>query len=409
MPTARCEGPSAKKVLAKQIHACKTRGLVCEGISNVEAGTGVCTSAFATHTACGLRFLPLGLAALVSSYTFGATQAAPPSVSNMLTVHIEVTSGLNSSLAVKNFDVLQGAARFAPVLTHPSDLTAPARPGVPTHVLLMLSTSVAQMPASTREKLLEMAARGWWVSVTEPGGNITPYVNARSSLESALDALPDQAGLQQQSKAPVPSRSATPHVDAVNQLSAFTGRRVLIVMAGGVGQPFLTYSRGLIPEVYFAVGSAHLRNEQKAAQNETARKEMLGLDENGQPIVGDLCQGFGCNQSDPNMRDFFPMPAPGQKVGPKSVYYGLTIPERAHPVQLATVGDALERTVVAARWYYDLSFTVPAADLDKPFTLRFRHMPSRRIQGAASIYTVGVGATTPSIRKPVSGGLDLKF
>lgn len=339
---------------------------------------------------------------------FGAVQDAPSPVSNMLTVHIEVTSGLNSPLAVKNFEVLQGAARFTPVLTRPSDRSAPARPGVSTHVLLMLSTSAAQMPAPTRDKLLEMAARGWSVSVTEPGGNITPYVNARGSLEYALNALPDRASLQQQSKAADASRFA-PYANAVNELSSFTGRRVLIVMAGGVGQSFLTHSRELIPEVYFAIGSEQLRNEQKAAQNEATRKEMLGLDGNGQPIVGDLCQGFGCNESDPNIRDFFPMPAPGQKLGPKTLYYGLTTAESAHPIQLATVEGALEIAVAAAQRYYDLSFAIPAADLDKPFTLRFRHMPSGRSSGAASIYIVGVGSAAHSIREPVSGGLDLKF
>jgi hypothetical protein len=124
--------------------------------------------------------------------------------------------------------------------------------------------------------------------------------------------------------------------------------------------------------------------------------------------IGDLCQGFACNEHDPNVRDFFPMPAPGQKLGQKTVYYGPTTPEREHPVQLATVGDALARTISAAHRYYDLSFTVRAANLDKPFTLRFRRMSGGDC-GAASIYAVKAQDVAPSIRQPVSGGLDLKF
>lgn len=360
----------------------------------------------------------VSLAFLLAFSLHASTQNAAPPASPFSALHIEVIAAHGRVMSPKNFSVTQGSKQYSVTLMHPAGAQSGPNAGIPTHVLVVLSRPIASIPAALRESLHEVLARGWWVSVMQPGGYRTPYVRDEQGFEKAVAAAPaendpDDADHGQRE----PSRAAR-YRSAALDLALYSGRRVLIVMRGAFSDAAPQDLGRMIPEIYLAVGPVALRamrDQRKAAETQAGARDLLGEDANGQPRID-----LGCinpDNSDVGARSPIcagPESASGSgEMARVNRRTGAATPfgfaGQARATIVGTVDDALQRALGSAADYYDLQVTVPTSALLDPFTLRFRHLQSASVTGAAAIYTLSPQAGGPPRREPSPGGLILKM
>jgi hypothetical protein len=161
------------------------------------------------------------------------SSAGSPSASSTKTVHFEVIEhGRAASLSSSEF-VATVAGAEVPVSLTKGTATAP------THLLLILQSGHGkpQLPKDVLHELEPEMKRGWKVSVVLADGSETPYASTQSQLIAAVGHGTD-AGYNGQV--------------ALEELAAFAGRRVLIVVQPdqAFNPVMLAQARSLIPEIY---------------------------------------------------------------------------------------------------------------------------------------------------------------
>lgn len=371
-----------------------------------------------------MRYSNTGIAAVAIALPFAVlAQNAGQSATDIRTLHIEVTSQSGNRFSPGNFVVSQGPAQYTVTMSRPATKQSS---GVPTHILIIMSRPMTSMPLSAAARLREIVDRGWWVKVIDSDGRATPYIQDESALDQVLAIRPSASSTDAAIQAGPPdtrSTSALPtalQLSTVQELAAFPGRRVLIVMGGALRRSYVAQAGLFISETYFAIGLIAMR-EIDARRDERSQRantrEMLGEEANGQPEIDLGCINGTASDHGASVNSI-PCIDPLQI----SKRFGTTQPDREtvtsnpagsaaaagmQPRTVATIEVALDETVAAAGDYYDLEVRVPDAALQAPFTLTF-HRVHGRAQGRADMYLVSAGPGGMLLRQSLNDKLVLK-